>query len=199
MLFGHYTQRNEDTDILENHKKIREKQGLKGNVGPFLPTWALHGLSLPPHRFGRDALSELREDMDLSVLSEGNSSARVPVSECRSRRYGLRTRKGGTGAVNLRLSVSGRCSAALYGACRQARTVGAAVQDGGGGPAKGLGKGRTAGRIPAVSRAARRKNPVAERREHSARRTPLFRIIAPFFRDSPGEPAHGFPSRSSRR
>lgn len=124
MLFGHYTRRNEDTDILENHKKFREKQGLKGNVGPFLPTWALHGLPLAPHRFGRDALSELREGMDLSVPSEGNSSARVPVLECRSRRYGLRTRKGGTGA-NLRLSVSGRCSAALYGASRQARTVGA--------------------------------------------------------------------------
>lgn len=74
-----------------------------------------------------------------------------------------------------------------------------AVQDGGGGPAKGLGEGRTAGRIPAVSRAARRKNPVAERRERSARRTSPFRIIAPFFRDSPGEPAHGFPPRSSRR
>lgn len=198
MLFGHYTQRNEDTDILENHKKIREKQGLKGNVGPFLPTWALHGLPLAPHRFGRDALSELREGMDLSVPSEGNSSARVPVLECRSRRYGLRTRKGGTGA-NFRLSVSGRCSAALYGACRHARTVGAAVQDGGGGPAKGLAEGRTTGRIPAVSRDARRKNPVAERRERSARRTSPFRIIAPFFQDSPGEPAHGFPSRSSRR
>ena len=73
--------------------------------------------------FWRGALSELRESIALSVPPEENLSARVPVLECRSRRYGLRTRKGGTGA-NLRLSVSGRCSAALYGASRQARTVG---------------------------------------------------------------------------